>query len=146
MWRVSRVERSALVRRSARALFDLVDDVDAYARRFPWCEESTVLERGEDWRVARLAVRLAGLRVGFTTRNDVETGSLIRLSLVEGPFSDLHGQWSFTALGEDACRVSLSLNFELAGRVLGSALASGFRGFADRLVDDFVREARREAG
>ncbi len=135
-----------MVRRSAQAMFDLVDDVDAYARRFPWCEESSVLERGENWRLAKLGVRLAGIRVGFTTRNEVEPGCVIRLSLVEGPFRDLHGQWSFNALAEDACRVSLSLDFELAGRFLGSALASGFRGFADRLVDDFVREARREAG
>lgn len=141
---MSRVERSALVRRSAQTLFELVDDVDGYARRFPWCEESIVLERGENWRLAKLTVRLAGIRVGFTTRNDVEAGQLIRLALVEGPFSNLHGQWSFAALAEDACRVSLALDFELAGRFLGSALASGFRGFADRLVDDFVREARKD--
>lgn len=141
---MSRVERSALVRRSADALFALVDDVDGYARRFAWCEDSAVLERGEGWRIARLSVRLAGVRASFTTRNKVEPGRRIRLALVEGPFSDLHGQWEFLPLAEDACRVSLSLDFELAGRFFGSALASGFRGFADRLVDDFVREARRE--
>ena len=143
---VSRVERSALVRASADAMFGLVDDVDSYARRFAWCEEGRVLERGDDWRVARLAVRMAGLRISFTTRNEIEPGRSIRLALVEGPFSDLHGAWSFLPLAADACRVSLVLDFELAGRLLGGAMASGFRGFADRLVDDFVREARQTLG
>ncbi|MCK7593123.1 type II toxin-antitoxin system RatA family toxin [Pseudomarimonas salicorniae] len=143
---MSRVERSALVRASAESMFGLVDDVDSYPRRFAWCDEGAVLERGEDWRVARLAVRLGGLRVSFTTRNQVEAGRSIRLKLVEGPFSDLHGHWDFVPLAENACRVSLMLDFELAGRFLGSALASGFRGFADRLVDDFVREARETLG
>jgi ribosome-associated toxin RatA of RatAB toxin-antitoxin module len=93
-----------------------------------------------------LTVRLAGVRLSFTTRNQVEPGRSIRLSLVEGPFSDLHGRWDFLPLAEDACRVSLVLDFELAGRLLGSAMASGFRGFADRLVDDFVRAARQTLG
>lgn len=127
-------------------MFGLVDDVDSYARRFAWCEEGRVLERGPDWRVARLSVRLAGFRVSFTTRNEVEPGRAIRLALVEGPFSDLHGRWDFQPLAEGACRVSLVLDFEIAGRVLGTAMASGFRGFADRLVDDFVREARQTLG
>jgi ribosome-associated toxin RatA of RatAB toxin-antitoxin module len=124
-------------------MFALVDDVDGYARRFAWCEQGQVLEQGGDWRLARLTVRLAGVRLSFTTRNQVEPGRSIRLSLVEGPFSDLHGRWDFAPLAADACRVSLVLDFELAGRLLGSAMASGFRGFADRLVDDFVREARQ---
>lgn len=140
---MSRIERSALVRASAASMFELVDDVEGYARRFAWCESGKVIDRGDTWRIAQLAVRVAGLRVSFTTRNEVEPKRSIRLNLVEGPFSDLHGRWDFLPLAEDACRVSLLLDFELAGKLIGSAMASGFRGFADRLVDDFVREARR---
>ena len=40
-------------------------------------------------------------------------------------------------------KVSLDLDFEVAGKVLGSALALGFQGLADRMVDDFCREADR---
>lgn len=140
---MSRVERSALVRRSAAAMFRLVDDVEAYPRRFAWCEGSAVLQRDERVRVARLDVKLAGVRASFTTRNEVEADRRIAMTLVEGPFTDLHGAWEFTELAEDASRVSLALDFEVAGRWLGGALATGFRSLADRMVDDFVREARR---
>jgi ribosome-associated toxin RatA of RatAB toxin-antitoxin module len=46
-------------------------------------------------------------------------------------------------LAEDACKVSLSLDFDVASKLIGSALAIGFQGLADRLVDDFCREANR---
>lgn len=141
---MSRIERSALVRCSAQRMFDLVNDIDAYPRRFAWCEGSRVIQRNDCEIVARLDLRLGGLRQGFTTRNRLQSGERIDLALVEGPFSQLAGAWTFLPLAEDCCKVSLLLDFEMAGKFIGSALAGGFRSLADRLVDDFVREARRE--
>lgn len=142
---MSRIERSALVRVSADCMFRLVDDVEAYPRRFNWCESSAVLSQDDNQRVARLGVRMAGMRMSFTTRNTVEPGARIELQLVEGPFKQLSGAWTFTALADQASRVGLVLDFEVAGKLMGGALAAGFRGLADHLVDDFVRVARQEA-
>ena len=143
---MSRIDRSALVRVPSAQMFRLVDDVEAYPRRFNWCEASQLLFRSEFERVARLDVRMAGLRISFTTRNSLEPERRIGLQLVEGPFQKLSGEWRFTALGDQACRVELQLDFEVAGKLMGGALAAGFRGLADRLVDDFVRAARQEQG
>lgn len=139
---MSHVERSALVRRSADHMFSLVNDVEAYPRLFHWCEAARVIERGDGEMIARLDLRIGGLRMNFTTRNRWVAPEHIALDLVEGPFSSLSGGWRFDALADDACRVALRLDFEPAGRLLGGVLASGFRGLADRLVDDFVVAAR----
>ena len=37
--------------------------------------------------------------------------------------------------------MSLNLDFDVAGALVGNALALGFQGLADRLVDDFCRIA-----
>jgi ribosome-associated toxin RatA of RatAB toxin-antitoxin module len=140
---MSRVERSALVRASAMRVYALVNDVRAYPLRFSWCDSARVLDEGEDFMVARLEVRLGALRTAFTTRNALQPGHRIGLSLVDGPFRRFTGEWQFVALAEDASKVSLRLDFDVAGRLVGSALASGFKGLADRMVDDFVRAARR---
>lgn len=124
-------------------MFDLVHDVEAYPARFRWCEGSAILQRGENELVARLDLRMAGMNQTFTTRNRFEPGRRIDLSLVDGPFSRLGGAWTFQPLTDIACKVSLTLDFEMAGRFVGSALAGGFRTLADKLVDEFVREARR---
>ncbi|MDY0020912.1 type II toxin-antitoxin system RatA family toxin [Arenimonas caeni] len=137
------IHRHALVRHSARRMYDLVNDVAGYPARFPWCEGSRVLEASDTHMLARLDLRMAGLRTSFTTRNELEAPTRIRLQLAEGPFRKLSGQWHFHSLSEDACKVSLDLDFEVAGRLFGSALALGFHGLADRMVDDFCREADR---
>lgn len=136
---MSSIKRSALVRQSAQRMYDLVNDVEAYPRRFDWCEASRVLEASEALMVATLRVRAAGMRTGFTTRNTLSPGERIGLDLVDGPFRRLSGAWHFQPLGEAACKVSLHLEFEVSSRVVGSALAMGFQGLADRMVDDFCR-------
>lgn len=137
------IHRHALVRHSARRMYDLVNDVASYPVRFNWCEGSQVLEQDGTHMLARLDLRMGGLRTTFTTRNTLDAPVRIGMELVEGPFRRLTGSWSFHSLAEDACKVSLHLDFELAGKVLGSALALGLQGLADRMVDDFRREADR---
>ena len=139
------IHRSALVARPPSVVYALVNDVAAYPRRFDWCTGSEVLERSEHHMLARLDLRVAGMPASFTTRNTLTPDARIELALVEGPFQRFGGAWTFDALGEDGCRVGLRLDFEMAGKLLGSALALGFTGLADRLVDDFCRVARKQA-
>jgi len=140
------VNRSAIVRHTPQQMFDLVNDIAAYPRRFAWCEAAEVLSEDGDELVARLAVRMGALRTSFTTRNRLDPPLRIGMSLVEGPFTQLAGAWHFLPIGSDGCKVTLELDFEVAGRFIGSALAFGFQGLADRMVDDFCREARRTHG
>lgn len=139
---MSRIDRSSLIARPSVVVFDLVNEVAAYPGAFNWCRAANVLERDEASMLARLDLTFAGFQSSFTTRNRFERPRRIDLELVEGPFSSLRGAWTFTALGEHGCRVNLHLDFEMAGRFVGSALALGFQGLADRMVDDFARVAR----
>ena len=138
-----KIRRSALVRYSAEQMFDLVNDVQAYPKRFSWSAGAQILASDEQSLTARLELRMAGLTQAFTTRNVLERPARITMNLVEGPFRQLTGIWTFTALGTQGCKVALSLDFEFSGRLLGSALRLGFQGIADRLVDDFCSEAGR---
>lgn len=135
------IHRHALVRHSALRMYTLVNDVASYPARFSWCEGSAVLESANSHMLARLDLTVAGLRTRFTTRNTLTPPTRIELKLVEGPFRKFTGVWQFHSLAEDACKVGLTLDFEVAGRVLGPALAIGFQGLADKMVDDFCREA-----
>ena len=46
-----------------------------------------------------------------------------------------------TGANTASCKVTLTLDFEPQSRLLAPALALGFQGLADRMVDDFVRIA-----
>ena len=137
------IRRSALVEHSAAGMYALANDVPAYPRRFDWCEAAQVLESSETRMVARLDLGLGALRTWFMTENTLSPPHHLELKLREGPFRSLGGRWEFHALDESACKVTLTLEFEPAVKLLGPALAVGFQALADRMVDDFIRVADR---
>lgn len=138
------IRRSAIVRQSAQRMFDLVNDVESYPRRFSWCCGAQVLSRELHAVVAKIDLRIAGMTQDFTTRNTLDPPHCITMHLVSGPFRELRGAWDFTALGEDGCKVSLALDFDYAGSFIAPVMRAGFEKVADRLVDEFCREASRE--
>ncbi|HEX7130056.1 MAG TPA: type II toxin-antitoxin system RatA family toxin [Rhodanobacteraceae bacterium] len=140
---MTHVHREALVRHTCAQMFDLVNDVEAYPRRFAWCAGARVRERGEGFLVARLDLRFAGLTQHFVTRNELERPYRIGMRFVEGPFRTLSGEWVFTPLGNEGCKVCLTLDFEISNPLTGLALRMGFQKLADRMVDDFVAESNR---
>ena len=135
------IKRSALVEHSAARMFALVNDIEAYPRRFDWCDSAQVLEADAAHVIARLDLGFGALRTWFTTENTLSPPHHIDMQLRDGPFRKLSGRWQFHALDESACKVTLTLDFEPKSRLLGPALTLGFQGLADRMVDDFVRIA-----
>ncbi|HEV7122359.1 MAG TPA: type II toxin-antitoxin system RatA family toxin [Rhodanobacter sp.] len=140
------IRRSALVKFSPAQMFDLVNDIEAYPKRFAWCAGAEVLEREEDALVARLDLKFAGFRLSFTTRNVVDPPRRLQMTLVDGPFRSFSGVWDFIALGDVGCKVEFALDFDYAGKLGASPLKLGFQGLAGRMVDDFCREAERVYG
>jgi len=136
------IRRSAIVPHSPEQMFDLVNEVEAYPRRFSWCDDARVIASDETTITARLDLRLGALTQGFTTRNTPERPLRIELALVEGPFSTLNGVWTFMRLGDEGCKIALSLDFDYSG-LMAPVLRSGFQRLADRMVDEFCAEAVR---
>jgi ribosome-associated toxin RatA of RatAB toxin-antitoxin module len=137
------IHRHALVRFTPEQMFDLVNDVEAYPRRFPWCLGAKVTEQDDRHLVARLDLRFAGVTQHFSTRNTLDRPGSITMQFVDGPFDWLHGVWSFKPVGGEGCRVALDLEFRVNNRLTGFAFRIGFQKLADRMVDDFCAEARR---
>lgn len=138
------IRRQAIVRQTPERMFDLVNDVEAYPRRFAWCADATVLERdGDAALTARLGLRFAGMTQAFTTRNTFERPSRLSMHLVDGPLRSLDGEWTFAALGDEGCKIAFALDFDYSGRLAGPALRLGFQGLANRMVDDFCAAAMR---
>lgn len=135
------ITRSALVEHSAARMFQLVNDVEAYPRRFAWCSGADVIEAGPERVLGRLELGIGGISTWFTTENRLQPTHRIDMALRDGPFRRLEGRWDFHALDESACKVTLVLDFEPRSRLLVPALKLGLQGLADRMVDDFVRVA-----
>lgn len=134
--------RSALVPHSAERMFSLVNDVERYVEFLPWCSAARVHEESAGVLVAELEISRGGVTQRFTTRNALVPPERMTLELVEGPFDWFAGEWRFTALAEEACKVELEMDFEYAGRIARTALAPLFLKSADEQVDAFCARAR----
>jgi len=141
-----RVNRSALVAYSAQTMYALVEDIESYPQFLPWCggAEYSVREPGRS--VATLHIDFHGLRNQFTTENTHEPGRRIDMKLVSGPFRSLKGNWCFTDLGNNGCKVELSLCYQFKSALLEGAVGPVFREIADSLVEAFVRRAEAKVG
>lgn len=140
------IRRSAIVSKTDAQMYALVNDVESYPRRFAWCTGASVSDVAGNALTARLEVRVAGMTQAFTTRNTLDPPHRIAMQLAEGPFRSLAGVWTFTALGDSGCNVALALDFEYSGRLMAPVMRAGFERVADRMVDDFSREAVRVYG
>ena len=122
-------------------MFNLVRDVPSYPDFLSWCTQAVLHEQDESQQLASLSVKVSGVQQQFKTRNRFVPGEKLTLSLVEGPFRRLAGEWRFQQLGADGCKVTLVLEFDFSSKLLSSAFRRGFTNVADRLVSDFCKRA-----
>jgi len=135
------IKRTALVLHPAMDMFRLVQDVPAYPQFLSWCLNAEVHEQSPEHQLASLVIRVSGITQTFTTRNRLVPGERLTLSLVEGPFKHLSGEWLFDPLGTEGSKVTLVLSFDFSSKMLSSAFRRGFTHIADRLVTEFSKRA-----
>ena len=135
------VTKSVLVPYRDAQMFELVDDVEAYPQFLPWCAGARVVEQLDNRKTARIDIDYHRVRAHFTTDNVNRPPDSIVITLNDGPFRHLHGEWKFRALGEFGCRVEFDLAYEFATTLLDKAIGPVFGRIADTLIDAFVHRA-----
>ncbi len=140
------VKKSALVKFSAQQMFELVDDIEAYPEFLPWCSGSRVLLRQDGIVEGEIDISKGGINKSFSTRNRLDHGGKIYMSLLNGPFKTLEGVWDFMPLREDASKISLDLEFEISGKLASLAFGSVFNQICNTMVSSFTQRAKAKYG
>lgn len=138
------IQRSALLMFPVEHLYRLVNEVEAYPSFIDGCVGSEVLERTETELKARLDLAKAGVKLSFTTHNTMRPNELIVLQLVDGPFKAFRGEWRFTRLQENACKVEFELQFELSNALLGAAVGKLLDSVSSNLVEALCQRAKTQ--
>lgn len=136
------ISRSALVPFSAQQMYQLVNDVSAYPAFLPGCVGSRILACSPQSMTASVDVCKAGISKTFTTLNTLADNRNIQMRLVEGPFRRLMGDWHFTPLSDDACKVELHLDFEFTNKLVELAFGKVFNELAGNMVQAFTLRAK----
>ena len=143
---MTQINRSALLAFPVGQMYDLVNDIAMYPRYLDGCVGAKIVSQDESTMVARLDLSKKGIRQSFTTRNIMVDGSHIKMHLVDGPFKEFSGEWVFTPLSDKACKVSLTLEFELTSMAMKVAAGKLFSKVSASLVDALGKRAKEIYG
>lgn len=141
---MSEIIKSAIVPFSSNQMIELVNSVEKYPEFLRWCQHGYIEEQFSNGYVAGMVIRLKGIQVEFSTRNELvslDELTTVDMSLVKGPFKKLSGQWRFLQFPSLGSKVELQLLYEVKSQVLGKMFAKGFDQLASRMVGDFVKRA-----
>ena len=136
-----KVEKTVLVMHSAAQMYALVDAVEDYPKFLPWCGGVDLLARTETITSATLHINYHGIKQQFTTQNSKQFPHSMQISLKNGPFKHLDGDWRFIALHANACKIEFRLNYEFANGFLEKLISPVFSHIATTFVDGFVARA-----
>lgn len=140
------ISRSALVMYSVEQMFQLINDVLAYPLFLPDCSNSKIITEDDHSVTAALLVSKAGLKKWFTTKNTLISNEQVQLELVDGPFNKLYGRWLLTPLSEEACKVSLELEYEFSNKMFDIAFGRVFNHLTNNMVQAFTQRAKEVYG
>ena len=141
--------KSVLIWYTPEEMFRLVTDVDQYVHFLPWCNHSKVLQFNDQGMDAEVGIGVAGVSQIFVTHNTHILNHQIQMKLVQGPFSNLDGTWTFDPVGNNsqrACKVTLSLEYGFSSATLAAVVGPVFYKIAASLVDAFVKRAEQVYG
>ncbi|GAA0816965.1 type II toxin-antitoxin system RatA family toxin [Colwellia sp. D2M02] len=140
------ISRSALVMHNVDQMYELINDIHAYPSFLPDCDDSKVIAQDSNTVTAALLVSKGGLSKWFTTKNTLISNEKIKLSLVDGPFKKLEGYWLLTPLSDEACKISLELEYEFSNKLVSLAFGKVFSHFSNSLVQVFIQRAKQIYG
>lgn len=143
---MANVKKTVLVPHSAAQMFELVDNVLEYPNFLPWCSNAEVIKREGNLLQARVFMDYMKIKNHFATHNTNTPHSEIKMSFLEGPFKKLDGVWQFQPLGDTACKINFSLDYEFSNALLSKIIGPVFGAISGSLVNSFVKEADRRYG
>jgi ribosome-associated toxin RatA of RatAB toxin-antitoxin module len=137
-----RISKSAIVPYTPQQMFELVNNIDDYSQFLNWCDSSAILNQSDNQITASVEINKGGINQTFSTLNTLTPYKSIAMELVDGPFDELSGEWRFEALGDNAAKIHLNLQFKFKSMLIDMALSPVFKNIANSQLDSFVERAK----
>ncbi|MEM7189906.1 MAG: type II toxin-antitoxin system RatA family toxin [Pseudomonadota bacterium] len=131
---------------SAKQMYALIADVEAYPEFLPWCAGCRVRGRRPDGVAeivdADLIISFKVFRERFGSRVTLRPeDSCIDVAYLDGPFRYLNNNWSFRPLTDGSCEVDFFVDFEFKSRTLQAVIGVVFNEAMRRIVKAFEDRA-----
>ena len=93
--------------------------------------------------LATVHINYLQIKQSFTTENVRQPPHNIAMTLQDGPFRTLDGNWHFIALSPTACKIEFKLHYEFSNKLLEKMVGPVFHLVANSFVDAFTHRAEK---
>lgn len=131
---------------AAKPLFELVNKLEDYPKFMPFCTAGKVLEEKDDELIGSITLQKGPLSETFTTKNTLYPYEKMILTLVDGPFKQLEGIWTFTEKSDNCTLITLELDYAFNSTIVATLFGSLFQKVASKLMDHFSEYAQDKLG
>ncbi len=131
---------------SSEQMFDLVNDVEQYPYFLPSCVMASIEKKSYTEMQATLVVAYLGIQTQLITKNRFEKNKWITMELIQGPIKHLFGQWTFTAMTTQDCRIEFKLMIQLHSNLINRLFHRLIEEYAQKMVDAFIQRAHQIYG
>lgn len=123
-------------------LFELVADVERYSEFLPAWLTARIVERKGDEMIVDQVVGIGAFPLEFVSHTSLRPPDHIQVIARDGPFRYLEIHWRFVPVAASACRIELSVEFELSSPLFEWLLSMLFKMTLRQVLRDFDKRAR----
>ena len=128
---------------SARQLYEIVIDVEAYPDFLPWCISSRIVKKTDDNNFdAELTVGYKSIDEKYISRILAEYEKKIISKAISGPFKFLDSSWYFQNIEKTKCKVDFSIEYQFKSFFLDKVMGSLFKKATIKMLDAFEQRAK----
>lgn len=136
---------------TARQMYDLVANIEAYPEFIPWCAALRVVSKdvneGKGTMLADMVVAYKVFREKFRSKVFLEPErNHIHAHYTDGPFETLQTEWRFADLPEGGSTIDFFIEFHFRNVLLQSTARIVFEKAFARMTDAFVDRAHEIYG
>ena len=124
-----------------QTIFNLINDIENYPSFLPWCTQTEVTKETENINIGKIFISKSFIKWNFSTKNLIVTNESITLSLVDGPFDELNGQWSFKSIDENNTHVTLEINYKFKNSLIEISIEPIFSTIMNSILKSFIDQA-----
>jgi len=132
---------------SAKEIFDIVKDVKSYPEFLPWISGARISNEKENNFNAELLIRFKSLSHSYVSKveciepNETSSNYEVIVSLVKGPFKNLHTKWTIMPIDDEHCEIIFELDFKFKSVIFERMIGFLFESATVKMTKAFEERA-----
>tara|TARA_B100000925_G_C21605332_1_gene302258 strand:+ start:38 stop:475 length:438 start_codon:yes stop_codon:yes gene_type:complete len=125
-------------------IFHLINNIEKYPDFLPWCVKTEVEHESKNIINGKIFISKSFIKWDFSTKNTIENNKSINLTLIDGPFEELNGKWSFIPIDKNNTKVSLDINYKFKNSLIELSIEPIFTSIMNSILQSFISQAFKE--